>query len=366
MERNPKIMVVDDDLTSRDLVTNYLTKEGYEVIQAENGRRCLELMKDHTPDLILLDVMMPEIDGFKVCETLKKNEKTFHLPIVILSALNDKMDRVRSIELGADDFLCKPFDKTELLARVRSLLRIKFQHQQIIQANKMSAVATLANGVSHEFNNILAGISSWAQIALSQKDEKVYEKALENIKKSSDKGAKLVKGLQDYATTPYDVNASFTLTDINILIDNLLEMFKAQFENNNITLEINYGDIPGIYVNKRGIEEVFINIITNARDSLDGKEGKIIINTFIKNKLIGIKISDTGTGIPMEELHKIFEPFFTTKGSLGVGKIPGTGLGLYISYGIIRNHGGNILVQSEHGKGSTFTVYLPVIENREK
>lgn len=357
--RTPRIMVTDDDLTSRELIKEYLTREGYEVVQAENGKRCLELVKEYIPDLLLLDVMMPEMNGFDVCKILKSEEKTFHLPIVILSALSEKMDRVNAIRYGADDFLCKPFDKSELIARVKSLLRIKFQHQQIIQASKMSAVATLANGVSHEFNNILAGINGWAQIALSQKDEKIYEKAFEYIRKSCEKGATLVKGLQDYAKTPYDNLDRTEPADINELIEGLLNMFRAQFESRKIYLETDYGNIPEIDINKRALQEVFVNIITNARDSIKNTEGILKIKTLYRNNNIEINFSDTGTGIEQENLNKIFEPFYTTKGALGVGTVPGTGLGLYTSYGIIKNYGGTIEVQSELNKGSKFTVLLP-------
>jgi len=360
MHRTPKIMVVDDDLPSRDLVTAHLSREGYEVIQAENGRRCLELLKDFTPDLILLDVMMPEMNGFQVCEALRSNQKTFHIPVVFLSALSEKGDRVEAIQVGADDFLCKPFDKSELIARVRSLLRIKFQHQQIIQATKMGAVATLSDGVSHEFNNILAGIDGWAQIALKEKNEDVYVKALKFARKNCKKGAELVKGLQNYATTPYDNLDKTELTDINKLIEELLDMFRAQFESKKITLKSDYGDIPKIQINKRAIQEVCLNIITNARDSLAERQGMINIKTYLQNDRIIIKFTDTGTGITPDNLNKIFEPFYTTKGALGISKVPGTGLGLYISYGIIKNYGGTIDVESEVGKGSKFTVFLPV------
>jgi len=130
-ERKPKILVVDDIPLNIELQRTYLTTTGYSVIEAHNGEEALEQTKNEKPDLILLDVMMPKFNGFEVCRILKSDPITHFIPIVMVTALQDVEDKVRGIEVGADDFITKPFNKMELLARVKSLLRIKFLYEEL-------------------------------------------------------------------------------------------------------------------------------------------------------------------------------------------------------------------------------------------
>ena len=130
-ERTPKILVVDDVELNLELQKTYLTSSGYDVVVAMDGEEALEKVETEHPDLVLLDVMMPKLNGFEVCQILKNDPKTRFIPVIMVTALQDVEDRVRGIESGADDFISKPFNKMELMARVKSLLRIKFLHDEL-------------------------------------------------------------------------------------------------------------------------------------------------------------------------------------------------------------------------------------------
>ncbi|MBD3290957.1 diguanylate cyclase [candidate division KSB1 bacterium] len=128
---NSKVLVVDDVPLNRKLQQAYLDAVGYEVLLAQDGVEALQRVEEETPDLILLDVMMPKMNGFQVCRRLKNNDTTRFIPVIMVTALNETEDKIKGIEAGADDFICKPFNKLELLARVKSLLRIKHLHDEL-------------------------------------------------------------------------------------------------------------------------------------------------------------------------------------------------------------------------------------------
>src|ERR1043165_4360791 len=170
----PRILIVDDEEINREIVTAPLTPEGYEVLQAEDGQQALRIVEQNGIDLVLLDVIMPGMDGFELCRRIKEDLKKLTLPVVFITALNDRNSRVNGIAAGGDDFLTKPVDPIELKARVRNLLRVKAYHdiktrqkelleeelertrEQLLRADRMAMLGTLAGGVGHELNNILS------------------------------------------------------------------------------------------------------------------------------------------------------------------------------------------------------------------
>jgi phosphoserine phosphatase RsbU/P len=130
-----KILIVDDSIANRKLLSAILKKEGYELLEAEDGEQAIEFASRELPDLILLDIMMPKIDGYQVCETLKGNEQTFTIPIIFLSAMTEEKDKIKGLDLGAADYVTKPFNKGEVLARVRAQLKIRSLTQSLLKAN---------------------------------------------------------------------------------------------------------------------------------------------------------------------------------------------------------------------------------------
>jgi len=235
--------------------------------------------------------------------------------------------------------------------RTQELQRVQ---DQLIRAGKMAALGELAAGVAHEINNPLTGVLTFSSLMLKKADENhPWRKDLENIVQQTTRCRNIVKGLLDFARQRKPDKKEW---DIHFLIDNTLTLIEKQapFQNIKIDKQFKTG-IPLLFVDGDQIQQVFMNILLNAADAMAGEGGRLTIKTDSRDGLAEVSFTDTGYGISKEHLSKLFDPFFTTKET---GK--GTGLGLAISYGIVQSHGGDIEVESQVGKGSTFRIKLPI------
>jgi two-component system NtrC family sensor kinase len=223
---------------------------------------------------------------------------------------------------------------------------------QLMQAEKLSSIGLLAAGIAHEVNTPIAGISSYTQMLLKETPESDKRKPiLERIEKQTFRAAEIVNGLLNFSR----LNGSeFTALDINQLINESLALLAHQLQLNHIKVESRFdASLLPVYGNIGKLQQVFINLFLNARDAMPSG-GEIEVQTGMNESMIIVDISDNGAGIPEENLKRIFDPFFTTK---SIGR--GTGLGLAVTYGIIQEHGGRILVDSDVGKGTHFRLKLP-------
>ena len=225
---------------------------------------------------------------------------------------------------------------------------------QLIHAGKMAAIGELAAGVAHEINNPLTGVLTFSSLMLKKVDENhPWKKDLENIVQQTTRCRNIVRGLLDFARQRKPDKKEW---DIRTLIEQTLTLVEKQapFQNIKINKEFR-GMIPMLFVDGDQIQQVFMNILLNAADAMTENGGTLTIRTELKDGIATVSFTDTGCGIPKEHFSKLFDPFFTTKQT---GK--GTGLGLAISYGIIQSHSGDIEVESEVGRGSTFRISLPI------
>ena len=224
--------------------------------------------------------------------------------------------------------------------------------EQLMQTEKLSSIGLLAAGVAHEINTPLTGISSYTQMLLKDAEDDERRKAmLKKIEKQTFRAAEIVGGLLSFSRLGGN---DFSIVDINQIIHDSLSLLDHQFDSSRVRVARDLNEaLPPVYGNTGKLQQVFVNLFLNARDAMPSG-GELDIHTDMDDSMVVVDISDTGGGIPRENLKRIFDPFFTTK---GIGK--GTGLGLAVSYGIIQEHGGGIFVDSDAGKGTRFTLKLP-------
>lgn len=235
----------------------------------------------------------------------------------------------------------------------RDITEQKMLEQQLMQSQKMESIGTLAAGIAHEVGNPLTSISSLVQVIQRTTNDEFAKEKLELIKNQINRIARTIRDLVDFSRPSTYVERA---TDVNRVLQDALNIVKYGKKVKDIDFQISLAqNLPKLMVVPDQLTQVFINILMNAVDSLEEKPGTIWITSSVKDSKLVVMIRDTGKGIHPDDLEKIFEPFFTTK---EIGK--GTGLGLWVSYGIVRNFGGDIQVSSQPGKGSTFTVIFPL------
>ena len=246
----------------------------------------------------------------------------------------------------------------EILKRSRDLEKankeLKETQVQLIQTEKLSSLGRLAAGVAHELNNPLTGVMTFSHLLLKDAKDEASKNDLEIIVRETTRCKEIIKGVLDFAR---ETPPKRKLCQINDVIERTLSILDPQSLFHNIRIERDLDEkLPQIWIDENQIEQVLMNIALNAAEAMKG-EGSLSILSSLNQRgdFVEVRIIDTGTGISKENLNKIFDPFFTTKDPQ-----KGTGLGLSVSYGIIQKHQGDIVVESEIGKGTTFTIKLPV------
>jgi two-component system, NtrC family, sensor kinase len=412
-QRRSRILIVDDDIGNLAALGNLL-QPFYDVSAAPSGELALRIASGKAPpELILLDVMMPEMDGYQTLTRLRDNTDTRDIPVLFVTSLDSVEEEEKGLELGAVDYITKPYHPPIILARVHTQLELKRardilrdqnsyleaevarrlkesqrMQRQLLQSDKMAAIGQLAAGVAHEINNPVGYVTSnlktldiYKQDMLNLLD--AYE-ALEAecptdavtlanvraLKKQRDIGflrkdigqliaesqegmstvAKIVSDLRDFAHVE---NKEWLWADLHKGLESTLNFARNEIKYH-CTINKIFGDIPKVYCIPSQINQVILNLLVNAAQSI-AEKGEITIRTDKVGDEVFIAVSDTGGGIAEENIPRIFDPFFTTK---PVGK--GTGLGLAISLDIVHKHNGRIEVESTVGEGTTFTVWLPI------
>ncbi|MCQ8180756.1 response regulator [Methylomonas sp. SURF-1] len=407
------ILLVDDEPINLSVFGEFLTRY-YQVLVATGGESALKLVNSPAkPDLILLDVMMPGMDGYQVLAELKARADTRDIPVIFVTALTSDLEEERGLALGAVDYIYKPCHLSILLARIRTQLELKkardwlrnqnatleaeverrhkenqWVHMQLLQSEKLAAIGQLAAGIAHEINNPVGFVNSnlntlssyladlfcildaysgalaagaiaepprnELQTLLEKKQMAYLREDIPQLIAESREGLArvraIVQDLKDFAHAGTD---TLELSDLHKGLDSTLNIICNELKYH-CKIVKEYGEIPQIYCLPSQLNQVFMNLLINAGQAIE-TQGVITVRTGCRENEIWVEIGDNGKGIAPEHISRLFEPFFTTK---PVGK--GTGLGLSISRNIVAKHGGRIEVESEPGQGSRFRVCLPI------
>lgn len=360
------VLIVDDMPTNIKILGETLRKD-YDISFARSGSKALEMIAEHLPDLILLDIMMPGIDGYEVLRRIKENPDQSHIPVIFISARDDEKDETYGLEVGAVDYITKPFRPAVVRARVRTHMELKMHRdrlnslvhdrtRQLIHSDRLATLGTLSAAVAHEVKNPLHYVVGNAEMIiddiLSGNSLSIQQSAV-NIVKGAQRINALIDRLKGYSKKRGQSNA---VTSLNDILDDALEMLRYRLLQCGI--EINTSGVDKdlkVSCDPHQISQVFVNLINNSTDALNTGSGMIFIQASKTENTVRVTLADNGPGIPPDKIETIFEPFITEKSDEN-----GTGLGLFITRHILARHGGEIRLTQSSASGSEFTFTLPL------
>ncbi|MFP4070157.1 MAG: response regulator [Opitutales bacterium] len=368
-KHKPTILVVDDQPINIKLLQRKLERQGMDVLVAYNGRECLDIVAETTPDLILLDVMMPEMDGIETCQHLKANPRTETIPIIFITAKASKEGKLEGLDAGAVDYITKPIDLDETLARVRTQLRLQdmFRENLDLQerlgdARKAAAVGAITQGIAHNLNNLLGVVVGYLDLIKNGYDSPdMVQRSVLLMDNAINRMVHIIRQLGTIAN-----NERIEMASLNIrnLIENSIERFKDDYEvPAAIEVESEVEPDANIAANAETFEMILGKLLINAWESYPkdtpGNARPIKLKARISRDkgpaMLELKVVDQGKGIPREVEDTLFEPFITTKTSVG------RGMGLTIARHAMRNIEGEIQVKpNEDGPGVTATMRHPI------
>ena len=401
-----KVLLAEDSLTVRRLLAAQLERWNYEVVEAADGAEAWNAFQNGNFELVLTDWIMPEVDGLELIRRIRNSGRTEYVYIVLLTARSENENLVEAMEVGADDFLGKPWNPKELRVRLAAGERIlDLEHTLIdqnhqlqaaqaalIQSEKLAGVGQLAAGMAHEINNPIAFVANNLAVlrrdveglmnvarglsdsmpALKKADAVAVESLADQLQRcdlpwldenlpqmfaSSEDGLsrvrQIVENLRDFAHLD---EAEWDNMNVSAAIDSTLQVLAAEFDARDLTVTKNYNDDLYVHCCPAKIKQVFHGILLNAVQACDSGQN-IEVAAHSADESVCVKFTDHGVGIDEETQQHLFEPFFTTR-AIGSGK----GLGMAVSYGVVQQHGGTIEVESTVGQGTTITVVLPVTQ----
>lgn len=341
-----QILIVEDENDTVELLRYNLEKENYETLVARTGEDAIDAVQCHEPAVVLLDIMLPELNGWEVCRILRESSKGKAVPIIMLTALSDEEARIKGLALGADDYLSKPFSIRELLLKIRKYIDRQQAIKQIRTREREQE--TSLRYVVHEMRNALAVIGGFSTLALKKDDPRYYLKPInsaalhaECLLSDASLLARLEKAGGSLPTETIDAVA---------LTREVVEMLRDTAKETQIEMADMKSAPSRVAANRTAVRQVLLNLLSNAV-KYNRAGGKVRVSFDERNDLMDVSIRDEGCGIRCDELPRIFEKFYRATGS---EQVKGAGLGLYIVKLLMEAMGGTITVRSDQGAGSTF------------
>jgi signal transduction histidine kinase len=380
VQRNgaPTVLIADDEPDMLRFLKSQLQGQ-YQVLEAVDGRQAFEKASQFLPDIIVLDMMMPEKDGLQVCRELRERTSTKRIPVVLLTARADEETKLQSLAAGASDFLSKPFSTTELHVRVKNLIesheyqrklgrqnqileatlqQLKETETQLVQSEKLAGLGRLSAGIIHEINNPLNFAKTATHLLkrtasmLPKDDQEEYNDTLKDLEEGIDRVRTIVSDLRSFSHPSAE---NFEEVSVRNVITSTLRFLSHEWKEK-VEMVQWIDEEPVVWGNRHQIIQLMINLLQNSIDALKKKEfttdkPRIEITGLYKDNKYLLIVRDNGPGIAPENVGRIFDPFFTTK---DVGE--GMGLGLSICYRIMEAHQGRIVVDSKLGEFCQFTL----------
>lgn len=379
-EGRTTVVVVDDEPDMRRYLSDTLAPD-YLVLQAADGKRGLDLVRERTPDLMVLDLMLPELDGLEVCRLIKQDAATRATKVVLLTARADEGAKLTALEHGADDFLTKPFSSVELKTRLRNLLQtamlerdlqsrnqtleetlaeLRRTEAQLVQSEKLNALGSLAAGLLHEINNPLNYAMTALQVAAADptiREDDDLREIFTDIDEGMQRIRNIVSDLRAFAYPSADDHRPFSFGEA---VASALQ-FTAH-ELRGVRIEQLLDETMPVVGSRNHIVQILVNLLSNAAKAVMRAEGEgerdaeiRITSSHADGERLRVVVRDNGVGIGPDALSRIFDPFYTTR---DVGE--GMGLGLSICHTIAKNHGGVLSARSQVGEWTEFSFDLPL------
>ncbi|WP_319589978.1 hybrid sensor histidine kinase/response regulator [uncultured Draconibacterium sp.] len=367
-EETPTILIVDDNPNNIKIVALILRSLKYKIVIATNGEQAIELVDQTRPDLILLDIMMPKMDGFEACSIIKEKEENSNIPVIFITALNDTESLVKGFKAGGVDYITKPFNKDELVSRVKTHLELKQTRDRLEKTTQhLSELNTLKDKmfsvIGHDLRSPLSSVKMTLEF-LSKMTDKQDDPVAENIHimlKTTDEVFGLLENLLGWAKSQSG-NLSINKEEVQIsdIVNSVYLLNKGNLELKKILFKTEIEDSDKVYADLSMMKVVLRNLVSNAI-KFTPDEGTITVSATPKEGKTIISVADSGVGISEEDLPKVLNPN-THHTTYGTNREAGSGLGLTLCKDFVEKNDGTIWVESELGKGSTFFIEIPAKE----
>ncbi|HZL09741.1 MAG TPA: hybrid sensor histidine kinase/response regulator [Prolixibacteraceae bacterium] len=366
------ILAVDDNQMNLMVMKSMFKNLEYEVFYADCGQGAIDMARDLHPDMILLDVVMPDISGFDVCRTLKEDNYFKDVPVIFITAADEIEFIINGFEAGGVDYVVKPFRKEDILLRIKTHFELKLTRDQLMETTQTltelnNVKDRLFSIIGHDLRSPIGNVKmvlefmSKGIIDPSKGDE--YKKTVQDLLRTTDEVFSLLENLLAWSTSESG-NQSIIPENINLkeAVVSIVNLYQAGINNKNISLDINIDPEQVVYADLNMIKTVIRNLFSNAI-KYTPSEGSISFNSWPENGNVKIGLSDTGRGMTPDEIAKILDPniFFST---VGINKESGNGLGLKLCLDFIKKSGGRIWIESTPNVGSTVFFTLPA-ENKD-